>query len=273
MTLTKLRFFLICITLLQSCDDDAINSKFTEDVIELSTHRLAAYSAIKNSKFLVVFEAGLGDDHKVWESKSVASRISESTDVIMYDRAGYGKSETGSAPRDIDKLRQEMEFVINTYWDQRKIILIGHSLGAMIIRDYAVKNPDRVAGLLFVDPSHEYYNQPTQQIEDEIYQAFKNSYGENFGATMEARELIEDSEYMSTLSELPDVPTIVLTSLKTDEAHDTADRQHWYNSHELLQEGVSDFLHVTTTKSGHYIMKDEPDLIVDNLNALLLKLQ
>lgn len=265
--------FLIFIAMLQSCNDDAINSTFTENVIDVSSYRLTAYSAIKNSKFLVVFESGLGDDHNVWESKSVASRISESTDVLMYDRAGYGKSEAGSSPRNIERLRQELEFVIDTYGDQRKIILVGHSLGAMIIRDYAIQNPNRVAGLLFVDPSHEYYNQPTQQVEDEIYLAFKNSYGEKFGATMEARELIEDSEYMSTLSNLPDVPTIVLTSLKTDDAHDTADRQHWYDAHELLQEGVSDFSHVTTTKSGHYIMKDEPYLVIDNLNTLLAKLQ
>jgi hypothetical protein len=33
-----------------------------------------------------------------------------------------------------------------------------------------------------------------------------------------------------------------------------------------------DFTHISTTTSGHYIMREEPALVTDNLNALIAKL-
>lgn len=51
-------------------------------------------------------------------------------------------------------------------------MLVGHSIAGMIMRDYAIKNPAKIAGLLFIDPSHETYNNPTQAQEDFIYNTF-----------------------------------------------------------------------------------------------------
>lgn len=247
-------------------------SVFTETKISLNTHKLASFSAIKNSKYLVVFESGLGNDHTVWSNNSVASQISSVTDILMYDRAGYGKSENGPGPRNIDRLRSELESVIDKFSNGRKVILIGHSLGGMIIRDYAIKNPVKTAALLFVDPSHEFYSHPTQAEEDALYEASKNANGANFGGTLEAREFIEDLQYAGTLPSLPNVPVIVLTSMKVDASTSSSAKQIFYNAHELLKNGVTDFTHIATTNSGHFIMIDEPNLVIDNLKLLISKL-
>jgi len=256
-----------------SCNKDVQKpSLFTEETIELPGYRLTTYSYIQNTAYLIIFETGLGDDHSIWEQQKVASEIAKTVDVLLYDRAGYGKSETGNQPRNIDKLRYELEIVIDNYAKGRKVILVGHSLGGMIIRDYAIKNPSKTAALLFVDASHEMYNNPSQQEEDLIYNAFRKAYGENSGAAQEASQLIEDSQYMSTLPNLPDIPVIAITSMKTDREHSAADRQLWYNSKEAFKTGITDFTHITTTESGHYIMVEQPDLVMDNLRLLLSKL-
>ena len=244
---------------------------FTETNVNLTTHKLASFSAIKNSKYLVVFESGLGNDHTVW-SNSVASQINSIADVLMYDRAGYGKSENGPGPRDIDRLRSELESVIDRFSNGRKVILIGHSLGGMIIRDYAIKNPLKTAALLFVDPSHEFYSHPSQAEEDMLYEASRNANGANFGGTLEARAFIEDLQYASKLPNLPNVPVIVLTHMKVDADHASSDVQALYNAHELLKTAVTDFTHIPATKSGHFIMIDEPNLVIDNFKLLLSKL-
>ncbi|MFH6989603.1 alpha/beta fold hydrolase [Flavobacterium collinsii] len=258
-----------------SCDKDSDNNTeaLTETKVEVGTHKLAAYSIIHNSKYLVVFESGLGDGHSVWNEKKIPVELSTQLDVLTYDRAGYEKSEKDSKPRNINQLRSELETVINNFSNGRKVILIGHSLGGMVIRDYAVKNASKVAGLLFIDPSHEYYNQPSQEEENMLYNLYKANFGENFGGTLEAREIIEDSQYMATLPHLPNIPVIVISSLKVDASTSESDKQKWFKAHELLKEGVSDFMHITTTKSGHYIMKDEPNLVIDNFNLLLSKIK
>ncbi|MCE7043833.1 alpha/beta fold hydrolase [Dyadobacter sp. CY312] len=175
---------------------------FAETKIDLTTHKLTSFSAITNTKYLVVFESGLGNDHKVWIEKDVASEINGKFDVLMYDRAGYGKSENGPTPRNIERLRSELERVIDKFSNGRKVILIGHSLGGLIIRDYAVKNPLKTAAILFVDPSHEFYNRPSQTDEDMLYETAKNAGGANSGVALEVREFIEDLQYAS---QLPDV--------------------------------------------------------------------
>jgi len=258
-----------------SCDKDSDNNTETlqETKVDVGTHKLAAYSIIHNSKYLVVFESGLGDGHSVWNEKKIPIKLSAQLDVVTYDRAGYEKSEKDSKPRNINQLRSELETVINNFSNGRKVILIGHSLGGMIIRDYAVKNASKVAGLLFIDPSHEYYNQPSQEEEDMLYNLFKTNYGANSGVALEAREIIEDSQYMATLPDLPNIPVIVISSLKVDASTSESDKQIWFKAHELLKEGVSDFTHITTTKSGHYIMNDEPNLVIDNFNLLLSKIK
>lgn len=264
--------FLNLITLASCSETNVTSSNFTPITISFPTHKLVSFSIIKNTKYLIVFETGLGDDHLIWNQKNLPATISTKQDVLMYDRAGYGTSEKGPAPRNIMRLSGELDTVINRFALERKVILVGHSLAGMIMRDYAIKNPTKVAGILFIDPSHEAYNNPTQEQEDFIYNIFLNSNGSDFGATMEARELIEDAQYLTTLPNLPNVPIIVLTSMKVDASHNATDRQNWFNAHELFKTGVSDFTHISTTNSGHYIFNEEPNLVLDNLNLLISKL-
>ncbi len=266
-------FFVLCV--LASCSKKIIPESSSTTVI-LSTHTLTAFSIINNSKYLVVFESGLGDDHRIWNQKKIPLTISATEDVLMYDRGGYGKSGKGPGPRNIETLSSELDSIITKFSNGRKVILAGHSLGGMIIRDFAVKNPEKIAGLLFIDPSHESYNFPTPSQEKliSLLVGVKSS-----GAKMEAKELIEDARYMATIPKLPNVPVIVLTSMKQDDTNTKSDqaykknRQDWYNAHESLRNGLTDFTHISTTISGHYIFIEEPNLVIDNLNLLISKLR
>ena len=262
-----------------SCSDDDKNQnkEYPGTTVDLGTHKLMAYSVSKQSKYLVVFESGHGNDHTSWYSTGKSSEIVSisdflDSDVVLYDRAGYGKSGFNTEPRDIKKLRSELETVVNQFANGRKVVLVGHSLGGLIIRDFAIKNPEKVAGLVFVDASHEKYNHYSQEQIDLFYSNYKTSYGSNSGIALETLQLIEDFKYSATLPNLPDVPVIAITSMKTDAEHNLADRQLWYESKESLKAGVTDFTHITTIKSGHFIQLEEPKLVLDNIRKIVSKL-
>lgn len=265
-------FFVSC-----SDDDKKDNPEYPGTVIDLGTHKLMAYTVFKQSKYLVVFESGLGNDHTSWYSTGKSLEILSisnflNSDVLLYDRAGYGKSESNSEPRNINKLTSELEKVVNQFANGRKLVLVGHSLGGMIIRDYAIKNPTTVAGLVFVDASHEKYNHYSQDEIDSFYKTYKTDFGANSGIALETLQLIDDFKYTATLPNLPDVPVIAITSMKIDPQHNAADRQLWYDSKESLKAGVTDFTQITTIKSGHFIQLEEPGLVLGNIKLVLSKL-
>lgn len=258
-------------SVLCSCKkEELLSPNIVETQVTQAALKLTAYLADKNNKYLIVFESGLGDGHEVWNT--LLNELSSQFDVVSYDRAGYSKSVMNTNARDITHLTNDLEVLINQVAKGRKVIFVGHSLGGMIIRDYAVKHPAQTAALLFVDASHELYNQPTQADEDKVYAVFKSAYGESFGGTQEARQLLENSNYMATLPKLPNIPVVAITSMKIDADHNAADRQRWYDSKEALKVGLSDFKHIITTKSGHYIMLEEPQLVIENLKSLMNKL-
>ncbi|QOG02132.1 alpha/beta fold hydrolase [Flavobacterium sp. MDT1-60] len=277
--LSSLLVFTIYAVSFVSCSDNNENDnpEYQGTTVDLETHKLMAYTVSKKSKYLVVFESGHGNDHTSWYSTGKSSEILSisnflNSDVLLYDRAGYGKSGSNTEPRDINKLRIELEKVIDQFANNRKVILVGHSLGGLIIRDYAIKNPSKVGGLLFVDATHEKYNHFSQEQIDLFYATYKTAYGANSGIALETLELIEDLKYMSGLPNLPDVPVIAITSMKTDAEHNAADRQLWYESKEFLKSGVTDFTQIATVKSGHFIQLEEPNLVLGNIKLLLSKL-
>jgi hypothetical protein len=265
--------FLLVSFLFISCTD------LKETSVPVQSHSINTYSFIKNTKYLVVFESGLGDEHSVWTKKNIIREISPISDILTYDRAGLGKSEPGPDPRNISTLTSELESVVNLFANGRKVILVGHSLGGLIVRDYAIKNPEKTAAILFVDPAHELYNHFSESAIDTICNSMTGSFGNDFAGISEARSLIDDLQYSSNLPDLPDVPVVVLTSMIQNAANINADkmnkssRQGCYNAHESLKNGVTDFTHISTTQSGHYIMIEEPGLIIDNIKTLISKLK
>lgn len=270
-------FWLAIPLVIVSCKKDPVNRDlYVNGKVIVGTYSLSTYNIPgNNAKYLVVFETGLGDFSKVWKDSKLPDSIQTNLDVVLYDRAGYNTSTAAPAPRDVNKMRSDLEQIVNKFANGKKVIFVAHSLGAYIVRDYTIKNPSKVAAILFVDPSHEIYNgQLTQPLEDQIYNGFKSIYGANFGGTMEARELIEDAQYMSALPNLPNIPVTILTSMKIDatQGQDAADRQLWYAAHEALKTGLTDFSHYTTTVSGHYIMKTEPALVISKFKDLVAKL-
>jgi hypothetical protein len=78
-TIRLLCLFIVAISALcfTSCSDDDKNStlEYPGTEIDLGTHKLMAYTVSKNSKYLIVFESGHGNDHTSWYSTGKSSEI------------------------------------------------------------------------------------------------------------------------------------------------------------------------------------------------------
>lgn len=68
-----------------------------------------------------------------------------------YDRAGMGYSDAGPSPRDGDAIVADLERLIAASGERGPFILMGHSMAGLYIRQYAVRNPGQVAGLVLLE--------------------------------------------------------------------------------------------------------------------------
>lgn len=100
----------------------------------------------------VILDAGLGGSALEWVY--VVERLRTVTRVCTYDRAGYGLSEMGRAPRTSSHIANELYLLLDAAGVPPPYILAGHSFGGYNMQLFARRYPYLSAGLVLIDASH-----------------------------------------------------------------------------------------------------------------------
>jgi pimeloyl-ACP methyl ester carboxylesterase len=103
---------------------------------------------------MVLFESGIAASSLSWSI--VQPAVAAFTRTCAYDRAGLGWSEAPSRPRTFTRIVDELATLIDRLAGSDRVILVGHSFGAFVVRSYAAREPQRIAGLILVDPATEW---------------------------------------------------------------------------------------------------------------------
>src|SRR5579859_1082660 len=99
----------------------------------------------------IILDAGLGNDGLIWGG--VQPALAKTTRVCSYDRAGFGWSDVLPPPRDAGHIATELHGLLAAAHITGPVVLMGHSIAGMYIREYATRYPENVAGLILVDAS------------------------------------------------------------------------------------------------------------------------
>lgn len=70
---------------------------------------------------------------------------------LAYDRAGLGHSEPGPVPRHGRAIAADLDAALNALGETQPMVLVGHSMGGLMVRVHALTYPKRVLGLVLVD--------------------------------------------------------------------------------------------------------------------------
>jgi pimeloyl-ACP methyl ester carboxylesterase len=70
---------------------------------------------------------------------------------IAYDRAGLGLSDPGPQPRDGRALNADLSAVLDALGEAGPFVLVGHSMGGLMVRRFALAHPSQVQGVVLVD--------------------------------------------------------------------------------------------------------------------------
>jgi pimeloyl-ACP methyl ester carboxylesterase len=128
--------------------------------VDVGGHRLHAVCR-GSGRPLVLLESGIAASSLSWSA--VQPAIASFTRACAYDRAGLAWSDPPSSPRSFARIVDELALVLDRIAPGERAILVGHSFGSFVVRAYAARRPDRVQGLVLVDPAVEWLEQPTRR--------------------------------------------------------------------------------------------------------------
>ena len=98
----------------------------------------------------IVLESGIAASSLNWSV--LQPQLAAFTTTYSYDRAGLGWSTPTKRHCSVLRMAQELHQWIEAVHVSRPCVLAGHSYAAYILRVYAQRFPDEVAGLILIDP-------------------------------------------------------------------------------------------------------------------------
>lgn len=246
---------------------------------------------------VILFESGHGTPMGHWDK--VLSGVSELAPLITYDRPGIGESQPDNEMPTIRNVSDKIIRILDHLEMEPPYLLVGHSLGGLYVRGFAVYYPEMLAGLVIIDPA--------DFTEDKIS---RRAYYEEIGLGKEAVDTImqaiyygppnlnvpksvqEESQILGELREnefeeiiqspLPrDLPVHIITGGRFDlpermRSKDFDDEAvfrikmrnrvaRWIDVIQSVDKGMLFY----SGDAGHFVHYDDPELVISSIRIVL----
>ena len=261
--------------------------------MDVGGYRLAFQEA-GTGRPTVVLEAGAGLAAATWDP--LWAPLARLTRVVRYDRAGLGRSEAAPAPL----THRDQVAVLHTLLQRAAIsgpyVLVGHSLGGLLVRMYAEHYPVEVVGLVLVDAVHPEQNRralellpPERPDESAALATLRRnlrrvndettSWIENMGEYLNWSASQAEARALGPLGALPLVVVTqggpVETNLPPDCPADFAAyaARSYHPMAMALQADLarlsSRSRQIIAARSGHMIHRDEPEVVIAAIREMV----
>ena len=206
----------------------------------------------------VVMETGGAGHSESW--RFVKPDVTKFTHVCAYDRSGTGRSSSLPPHGTIQAIAEELHALLAAAGVHPPYVLVGHSLGGIIIRQFVTQYPDEIVGMVMVDTSS---GDPRDRLQAVLTPEEWQLYG-NPGH--DADMVFPDgADFLGP--DLADIPLVVLSAgiVGRDAPPDVAERINnvRLEMHQELLDLSSNSSHVIAEESDHGIPRNQPELVVD----------
>ena len=252
-------------------------------LVDVGGHRLHIHCTGTGSPTVVIV-AGAGDWSTAWEGV-VQPEVTKTTRVCTYDRAGLGWSDPSALPSDAAQFSKELHTLLQNTNVPGPYVMVGHSLGGLIVRIFAHDYASEVSGVVLIDsmnPKQVTESQSNSAARQLSFQALLARFGiarllvklgifpgvseaayyplyirpQSLQASSnEYQGLSASATEATAVKSFSDLPLIVLTA----KLNPIPGWPEWQT--ELLQLS-SNSQHLFAENSGHNVQSDEPESAV-----------
>lgn len=262
----------------------------------------------------VVLEAGLLGRSDVWSRdlqepagvrQMVFPAVAEFTHVFTYDRPGTigevntslephgplfypSRSDPVPMPRTVMDFADDLTAVLELSGQTGPYVLVGHSVGGLAVRYYAMTHPDDVVGLVLIDATHEdVWDNFREVLPADLWEEFERGTVENqellaaypdaesvFRAPLGDDPSVVEVRRARTETPLKPMPLVVLShgipfaapfpEWPTDEME-----QIMADDQQKNAQLVPNAKHIVAEQSGHNIHQDQPELVIEAIRMVV----
>ncbi len=277
-TAGRLVFIAICCGLIGSGSLAALPPVTGEHLIDAGSYHLF-FRVIRGEGPVVLLESGGGMDSSEWEV--LAPRIAAATGatIVTYDRAGFGKSDLPDLPYDMREESASLWRALAKLGLDGNVVLAGHSYGGWMIRLHAHDHPDRVAGLVFIDP----FNCEFVEALGIAYCDRHPMMGPGALKDIPAADLTREQQAMLRMTgdglgpkvalmketRIPAGIPVRLISSRQPFLPETKEQEAWWRSHEVVTAAIPGAVLVEAAESGHMVPWQQPELVIESIQDVL----
>lgn len=242
----------------------AYSKKYTEefdDKIDLGNFGVHA-CILGKGKPSIILEAGHADYHEAW--KLIQPELSENNLTLSYDRAGLGLSDSSPNSRTSLNKAKELYLLLKQAKINGPYIIVSHSMGSWVSRMFAQQYGDELAGLIFVDPTHEDANEYTI---NSLPQEFLDPYKKEICKEGSYEDMLDSIEQIKKArNALKNIPLTIISA--DNHAMGAQFEEKWGEWQKDIASLSSKSNHITVN-SSHNIQLEKPDVIITAVNNML----
>jgi pimeloyl-ACP methyl ester carboxylesterase len=261
-----------CLSLLQLHSQEAVGQPTVDDFMVIQESRIY-YHKKGMGDVPVIFVSGLGEDHSNWQT--VQDSASTFALTFSYDRSGLGKSVYNNEKKDLLSITSELHDLVSLAKLNQPFILVGHSLGCQVVKEYAYLYPDKVKAIVFIDPG---YNEELlkARVPAELWQKREKALQQYLPPFNRAQK--EELRWVNQAAAIADsirltikVPVVLFTATRINPEFPCSREELEVKqaSHNAWLKWMPMAVHQIVPGSRHYIQNEEPSLIISCLRSLL----
>jgi pimeloyl-ACP methyl ester carboxylesterase len=189
---------------------------------------------------------------------------------VSYTRRGYGiGSNAIDGPRDAERIVAELRVRLAESGVAPPYVLVGHSLGGLYMQYFARRYPEEVRGLVLVDSMHSAQLGRVKAETPGVYRMM-NVVTAVMGGAMrrEFAGIPATAEELEALPEAFNLPTIVLSSTRPAAGEQPDFRALLAQLQNELSDSYAARRHDFVPGSGHYIQRDQPQVVINAAREL-----
>ncbi len=115
---------------------------------DIGTARIA-YKIFGSPPVSIIIEGAINSCNAEWWE--FCTELKDQS-VLVYDRAGYGKSSISTLQRTPQNIVKELSTLLENLNTKNDVILVGHSQGGLYATLFTLLHPDKVKTLILLDP-------------------------------------------------------------------------------------------------------------------------